>query len=549
MFSLFRRRTNKIDVEPSTNYSSPFRSKKPPFLRTSQLSQEILANYRLPASQLEVLPQIDGTCWFNAILMAFLYSEGLRKIIIEQAFLWTQEEIENDRFKKFVIYVLKYNYSKPEKIRELFKKRFKTSSLLLSLLSKESSLNVIKKNILTETKYTDDVRLYGYDILSLFLLTKFLKYFFGELYLFIKYKDEKLFLRESTDKNKKPKIVIVYDNRFCNNNLLYLIETEYFNEILMNELKLLNETITFNGNTYKLDAVLASNFNEAKFGHAIAGITYKNISYVYNGWTLTGLSKEEKIYKQKNKYSCPLFSIDWKKQLKSDIKAFCFPRDKCKEIPVEEDNVCFNFSQRASNSILIYVLVEEQKENEQNFKSIAPQELQFTSRSLSSLRGIYHGNLKNRETGELFELLQQAIMYTREELDEFISQIMTTNNYSIFYFMLTNSILQQDKSELPEDALFRKVYLALLKEFIDKNKVFKLSELQDDNIFKFLTIKQLRKILLKKKVFIEEHLNALTSEHDNKKEVLFELLKSHIKKEEREQRGGYKKIIKKLKVY
>lgn len=556
MFSLFRRRTNKIDVEPSTNYSSPFRSKKPPFLRTSQLSQEILANYRLPASQLEVLPQIDGTCWFNAILMAFLYSEGLRKIIIEQAFLWTQEEIENDRFKKFVIYVLKYNYSKPEKIRELFKKRFKTSSLLLSLLSKESSLNVIKQNILRETTYTQHVSAYGYySIISLLILSNFLKYFFGELYLSIKYENETLYLRESTNEIKTPKIIFVYDSRFCNDNLSMLINITYFNEKLKDEIKTLSETITFNGNTYKLDALLASNVNKEEFLHLIAGITYRNKPYVYNGWTLRGSNEEEKIYKQKNKYSCPLFSIDWKKQLKIDEPSFCLTLENCETKTMEEleglkkIKYCFNFSKKTTTSILIYVLVEEQKENEQNFKSIAPQELQFTSRSLSSLRGIYHGNLKNRETGELFELLQQAIMYTREELDEFISQIMTTNNYSIFYFMLTNSILQQDKSELPEDALFRKVYLALLKEFIDKNKVFKLSELQDDNIFKFLTIKQLRKILLKKKVFIEEHLNALTSEHDNKKEVLFELLKSHIKAEERKQRGGYKKIIKKLKVY
>jgi len=430
--------------------------------------------------EIEVIPQIDGTCWFNAILMAFLYSEAIKKLVIEKATTWTEEEIEDDKFKKFVIYVLKYNYSKPEKIRELFKKRFKTSSLLLSLLSKESSLNVVKENILTETKYTRDVRLYGYDISSLFLLTKFLKYFFGELYLSIKYENEKLFLRKSTDETKNPKIIFVYDDRFCNNNLLNLLEIEYFNETLINELKLLNETITFN--KYKLDSCITKNYNKNKQlqTHAIAGITYKNKPYVYNGWTLTGSSGKNKIYKQKNKYSCPLFSIDWKTQLKSDIKAFCFPRDKCEEIPVEEDNVCFNFSHKKSNSILIYVLVEEQDEDLENFKSIAPQDLQFKSRSLSRLREIYHGNLIHRETEELFELLEQKRMYTREELDEFILKIMRTNNYSIFYFMLTNSILQKDKSKLP-DELLKKVYLSLLKEFIDKNKVFKLSELQNDN--------------------------------------------------------------------
>lgn len=552
MFSLFRRR-NKIDIEPSPTYSSPFRSKKPQFLRENQLDEGTLKLYRLPASQLEVLPQIDGTCWFNAILMAFLYSEGLKKIVIEKAITWTEEEIEHDKFKKFVIYVLKYNYSKPEKIRELFKKRFKTSSLLLSLLSNESSLDLIKGIILRDIIYYKHVGIYGFNsIIHLFIFTDFLKYFFGDLYLSIKYENEKLYLRESTDKTKTPKIIFVYDDRFCDDPLSRLINIEYSNKKLEDELKKLSETITFNGNTYKLDAVLASNVNNERFSHLIAGITYKNKPYVYNGWTLRGSSEEEKLYKQKNKYSCPLFSIDWKNRLKIDEPAFCLTLENCETKTIEElegqekIKFCFNFSTKTKTSILIYVLVEEKKKNVENFKSIAPRELQFSSRSLSNLRYIYHDNLKKRDTKELFELLCRERMYTKEELENFITEITTGNNYSIFYFMLTNSILQEDKKILTYDELIRKVYLCLLKEFIDKNKVFKLSELQDDNIKRFLTIKQLEKILLKKISFTEEHLQAFTREYDDKKEVLFNLLISHIKEQER---GGYKKIIKKLKYY
>lgn len=104
----------------------------------------------IPVEQIEILPQIDGTCWFNSILMVLLYSQGIRTVIIQEVAKWTQEEIKKDRFKGFVVYVLKYNYTEPEQIRELFRKRFKMTSLLLSLLKKESSLFEIKEYIKTQ---------------------------------------------------------------------------------------------------------------------------------------------------------------------------------------------------------------------------------------------------------------------------------------------------------------------------------------------------------------------------------------------------------------
>jgi len=36
----------------------------------------------LDYKKIEVLPQVLGICWFNAVLMVLLYSEGIRKIII-----------------------------------------------------------------------------------------------------------------------------------------------------------------------------------------------------------------------------------------------------------------------------------------------------------------------------------------------------------------------------------------------------------------------------------------------------------------------------------
>ena len=42
----------------------------------------------LPANQIEVIPQFGSTCWFNAILMTMLYSQGLRSFVYKEAKLW-----------------------------------------------------------------------------------------------------------------------------------------------------------------------------------------------------------------------------------------------------------------------------------------------------------------------------------------------------------------------------------------------------------------------------------------------------------------------------
>ena len=47
-------------------------------------------------SDISVIPQFQGTCWFNAILMSCFYSQEMRKLMIKQSKTWDKR---NNFFK------------------------------------------------------------------------------------------------------------------------------------------------------------------------------------------------------------------------------------------------------------------------------------------------------------------------------------------------------------------------------------------------------------------------------------------------------------------
>lgn len=91
----------------------------------------------LDARELEIIPQISDTCWFNVILTVLTYSQYTRKILYEEAIEWLNnlEELKRNRFKRFLIYMLKYCYTNPKKIEELFEAKIKPELLLMSFIN------------------------------------------------------------------------------------------------------------------------------------------------------------------------------------------------------------------------------------------------------------------------------------------------------------------------------------------------------------------------------------------------------------------------------
>ena len=69
------------------------------------------------------MPQNIGLCWFNSILMAMIYSDGLSRYIYEKAFEENWQDDENGAFKTlmllFMNYVIAIKYGKIEYIEKL----------------------------------------------------------------------------------------------------------------------------------------------------------------------------------------------------------------------------------------------------------------------------------------------------------------------------------------------------------------------------------------------------------------------------------------------
>ena len=90
-------------------------------------------------TDISVIPQFVGTCWFNAILMITLYSENMRKLLIKESKKWKNP----NTFLRIIKQILK-NYNKPEKVQEFFKK-IKPEYILLKMLKTFNDTHTIEQ--------------------------------------------------------------------------------------------------------------------------------------------------------------------------------------------------------------------------------------------------------------------------------------------------------------------------------------------------------------------------------------------------------------------
>jgi len=65
--------------------------------------------------KIAVIPQFEGTCWFNAILMICFYSQDFRNLLIKYSKQWKKDNLFN-----FFRTILKYNYNLDKKNLKIF---------------------------------------------------------------------------------------------------------------------------------------------------------------------------------------------------------------------------------------------------------------------------------------------------------------------------------------------------------------------------------------------------------------------------------------------
>jgi len=245
------------------------------------------------------LKQYGSTCWFNSILMALLYSDNSRKLLLKKSASW------NDKI--LIFKTIKHL---------LYKKYLRTSNLIKDYLyfdkiTPEYILNELYKY--NDKKFTFNPKIMKDGYLSALYIRKvykllgvnvlYLDLYENSLYysLFnnvkVQFDVNNIILRwkyitsvKIKEKFDNPDVIIInLDNKNKNKSYpsYYKVPTDSpFNNILK-----LNDTCTINNKVYEQDSVLLGNWNKDDIaaGHSIAGIKCKGNKFVYNGWTRSTL--------------------------------------------------------------------------------------------------------------------------------------------------------------------------------------------------------------------------------------------------------------------
>ncbi len=345
-------------------------------------------------SDISVIPQFDNASWFNTILMCILYSQGMRKLMINKV---SKTWKKNSSLHKFLKTILKYNYKSDKKeITRLFN-LINPKLLLLKILSNNDKV-LYDKLLLQDTNWFPE-----YITMFLhYLNVKTLDITYDEnknkcYFNYFKNVNSKLFslidktifnlyyyynnqINENKEKEEMdiknilketPDVLILYHSKLNKTNANVLTNKSMnvfdssnygFNIDDLKDIKEYKDEINFNGYTYKLDNVLLENYNDILHSrHTIAGITCGNKKYVYNGWIklIKGLFFTLQIILNKNE-PCTLMKFDWDLNKTNN---FCLDSFNCK---LKEAgyldyvfNLCFSFNK--GNRILVYVKTDKNK--------------------------------------------------------------------------------------------------------------------------------------------------------------------------------------------
>jgi len=242
------------------------------------------------------LKQYGPTCWFNSILMAVLYSEESRKLLLKKSKTWNNnilifKTLKHILEKKFLRSNNIYNdYEYFDKIRPeyILEKLYKYNKKKFTFNPK------IKKGGYATALYIRKIyKLLGVKVL--YLDSK------DDLLYYSKYNNFKV---NSVNKiEKKINMIFKYVTKdkvlekFENPDIIIINCTKRFITNIPDYYKVptdspfykiakLDDKVNIKGMNYVQDSVLLGNWNRAELGgHSIAGIKCKGEKYVYNGWT------------------------------------------------------------------------------------------------------------------------------------------------------------------------------------------------------------------------------------------------------------------------
>jgi hypothetical protein len=312
--------------------------------------------------KLVVFPQISGTCWFNALLMALFFSENTRNMFIQKESSWAMSM----KLRKV--------------FRDILKRRAKTydekdyAYLFFKVITPEYILEQLHKEDASKFKFDPTKRLGYFNTMYLPNLLEFLgvsdklhldavdnKDGTCTLYYSNLYNDYNIKTVAHHDK-KAPKYAINYTDEKkikMPKKKEYDVITVRFSKELHSNANLfqknvkIDEVLKVAGTSYVNDSLLLTNFNISTCGkgHDIAGVTCAGKRYMYNGWMRK--TQDRGMAGVGNKYPCELMEYDWL----NFGDNFCLNPKLCKLDGISTEDltkqICFNAKAGERTYILV----------------------------------------------------------------------------------------------------------------------------------------------------------------------------------------------------
>ena len=258
-------------------------------------------------SKVITIPQYIGTCWFNAILMAILYSESSRNLLLNNNIYAKSTKkvykIINDIIvDKYISTPDAINYYKVMKPEVILSYILKDKVLIKDLTTNGGSANIYLPKFI---KYIGRsvVTLDHYNKNFYIGISESIDYTKQNNNIFMTYNPNSNSSIETLidikERSDNPDYIIINDWDNLGNSKDTSFITDFIDPLIKNgknyNLKNMNieykgfdtldRELIFNDDSYYLDSCILANYNkDTAKGHAIAGITCKNEHYVYNGW-------------------------------------------------------------------------------------------------------------------------------------------------------------------------------------------------------------------------------------------------------------------------
>ena len=333
------------------------------------------------------IPQYVGSCWFNAILMAILYSEYSRHLLLKNNIYANSSKkvykIINDIIvDKYISTPDAINYFKvmrPEVILSyILRDKFLTNDLVTTGASAHMFLPKFIKYI-GKTALTLD----HYNKIFYIGISENIDYIHDKNKVQMSFKIsniENTFIETLVSK-KNPDYIIINDWANLANskdvefvsNFIDPVIKHYNDRYTLNKLKKVSRGIKtfdsyvyFNGDDYYLDSCILCNYNkDTAGGHAITGLTCEKEKYVYNGWIRSSrdpnIPNAERLIKSNE--PCELMKYNW--DVHNDDE-FVINPISCKldrDIPRNQTFNAFSFAK--GKRTLIYVKKDYSKSKQQ----------------------------------------------------------------------------------------------------------------------------------------------------------------------------------------